>query len=426
MISFVQRLLKRLEDGARDVALEGFQSFQGLRSPGIGKQFHERVAGDRAADLPDGADGRLAQLAFRIHERKDDVDAFLVGSEPVDDVRLRTGAQLGESADEHRRHRTHAIGLRRGGDGRIAEGPVIGLEKVQENLEALFRRGVLHDHVGRGAFLAGGAVLENGLGRLDGLFRREIPQRDQIIGHGVGLQPAEGSFPADAAERRGDGVLLDGILDGRSPGQQRRFGFPPPLVGDDVAEDRLRSGFVPNQIQDGVPAAEIGDRRDGGGTGQRVGNVLLEEIDVFRRCDHAQLREEELTVHGIRLRGDSLRKTFANGRPIFRIRRIGDGGRQGREGIFHEGVLPLLAQPGRKQFHGGGGGSGEVLHVLRKCGGVVARHDREHVAHDGRRNPTAGILTERQRGADQRQQKNGYELFHGARSWKPRAHAWAG
>ena len=112
------------------------------------------------------------------------------------------------------------------------------------------------------------------------------------------------------------------------------------------------------------------------------------------------MRQQELAVYRVRLRGDSPGEAFSDRILILGAGRIGSKGGQGGQGILHERIRALLTEPGCQQFHGGRGGDGQVLHVLRQGGGILARHHGENVAHDSRRHPATGVLTETQRGAE--------------------------
>ena len=423
-LRFVLRGLHGSQDGAGEISPEGFEGTERLECPGGTEQADQGVAGRLSADLSGGTDGRLSQFTRRIQLRQDQVQAFLAGAQPVHDIRLRPFTQFREPVREHRFHGGHAISGGGSGNGGVPQRPVLGAQQVPEYLEALLGRSLVHDQFSCGALQAGIAVPQDRLGGLDSLLRRNIPQGHHIIGRGIRLQPREGRSTAHPAQGLGNGVFLRRIGHGGSPSQEFGFGFPPTLGGDDIGQGGLRGSLVADKFQDGILPAQVRNRRYRGGTGERIVHILPEQVDVLRSGKHPQLGEEELAVHRIGLGGNPFRESFPDRIPV--LHTAGDIGCQRRQGIFHEGVRALFAKPRREQFHRGRGGSGQILHILRQRGGVVAGHHGQDIADDGFRCPAAGILTERQGGADQRQDYQGNNLFHRARSWMPRAHAWAG
>ena len=423
----LQSVLRRLhgsQDGPGEVSPEGFEGTERLRSPGGAEQGHQRVAGRLSADLTGGTDGRLTQFARRIQLRKDQVQAHPAGTQPVHDIRLRSFAQFGEPLREHRLHGGYAISVSGSGNGGVPQRPVPGAQQVPEHLEAFLGRRLVHDHFRSRTLQAGTAVPQDRLGGLDGLLRRDIPQGHHIIGRGIRFQPAEGSFASHTAEGLGDGIFLHRVGRGSRPTQEFRFGFPPFLVRNDIGQDGLRGGLVADKIQDGILPAQVRNRRHGGRTGKRVVHILPEQVDILRSGKHPELGQQELAVHRIGLGGDSFRESFPDRIPVLHI--SGNIGCEGRQGILHEGVRALFAEPCREQFHRRRGGSGQVLHILRKSGGIAAGHHGQDIADHGFRRPATGILTKTEGGADKRQDYQGNYLFHRARSWMPRAHAWAG
>ena len=190
------------------------------------------IGGSVGAELSGCAYGSASEFTLSVHRIDDEVQvAGLVGTHPVDKVNLGNAGHLVEVLLDDGGNGLLAIAFGSAGKGRIAKGPVSGLEAGGKHLEAVVCGGLGQYGAGCGATYAGGFILEQGLCSAEGLLVREVVDKSRIVGLGIGLKERSGGFGTYLSEGAAKSCLF-GSRGSGGPCKQLRLSFFETQTGD--------------------------------------------------------------------------------------------------------------------------------------------------------------------------------------------------